>query len=396
MESIEQQFQGTADFGTTTTVTIARTGDLINRIWLEITLPDLSAYTITSVGGGSVSNVAYVNDIGHVLLNTVTFQIGGQKIDRHYSEWYDIWHNLTESDEKRQGLNQMIGHYDNYNVQSPTTSSSLQQKYYIPLLFYFNREVSNSLPLVALQYHEIQLNITFRTWNECVKSYPGAILTMLDGNHNAPSFVKAQIYVDYVYLDTDERRRFAQTPHEYLVESIQWTGDQNVLASQSTVKIDLNFSQPVKELIWVYQSSQDYAIVSNSGNNIMSYSIPNANAALVSNDVFTSAQLFFNGHERFAARDGSYFRLVQPYQHHTRVPTKNIYVYSFALHPEEFQPSGSANYSRLDTSQLALTMNPLLAPTSSSSGYSGRIKIYAYSYNILRIASGMGSLSFAS
>lgn len=152
MESIEQQFQGTADFGTTTTVTVARTGDLINRIWLEITLPDLSAYTITSVGGGSVSNVAYVNDIGHVLLNTVTFQIGGQKIDRHYSEWYDIWHNLTESDEKRQGLNQMIGHYDNYNVQSPTTSSSLQQKYYIPLLFYFNREVSNSLPLVALIY----------------------------------------------------------------------------------------------------------------------------------------------------------------------------------------------------------------------------------------------------
>ena len=396
MESIEQQFQGTADFGTTTTVTVARTGDLINRIWLEITLPDLSTYTITSVGGGSVSNVAYVNDIGHVLLNTVTFQIGGQKIDRHYSEWYDIWHNLTESDEKRQGLNQMIGHYDNYNVQSPTTSSSLQQKYYIPLLFYFNREVSNSLPLVALQYHEIQLNITFRTWNECVKSYPGAILTMLDANHNAPSFVKAQIYVDYVYLDTDERRRFAQTPHEYLVESIQWTGDQNVLASQSTVKIDLNFSQPVKELIWVYQSSQDYAIVSNSGNNILSYSIPNANAALVSNDVFTSAQLFFNGHERFAARDGSYFRLVQPYQHHTRVPTKNIYVYSFALHPEEFQPSGSANYSRLDTSQLALTMNPLLAPTQSSSGYSGRIKIYAYSYNILRIASGMGSVSFAS
>lgn len=219
---------------------------------------------------------------------------------------------------------------------------------------------------------------------------------MLDANHNSPSFVKAQIYVDYVYLDTDERRRFAQTPHEYLVESIQWTGDQNVLASQSTVKIDLNFSQPVKELIWVYQASQDYAIVSNSGNNILSYSIPNANAALVSNDVFTSAQLFFNGHERFAARDGSYFRLIQPYQHHTRIPTKNIYVYSFSLHPEEFQPSGSANYSRLDTSQLALTMNPLLAPTSSSSGFSGRIKIYAYSYNILRIASGMGSVSFAS
>jgi Major capsid protein N-terminus/Large eukaryotic DNA virus major capsid protein len=391
MESVSQQFQSTASFGKQTTVTIARTGDLINRVWLEITLPALSTFIhMLGVNGATPTNLAYVNDIGHVLFNSVTLEIGGAKIDRHYGEFMDIWHNLTEPQEKLAGLNEMIGHYDDYDNTDVTKSNALQKTYYIPLLFFFNRDTSNSLPLIALSYHEVKLNFDFRTWQECIKSSGGALLSLLDINQNSPEFVNALIYVDYIYIDSDERRRFAATPHEYLIDTIQHTGDENILATQSQVKINLNYSNPVKELIWIWQAQQDYAISSNTGNNIMKYSMPSSPTS----DPFSSVQLYLNGHERFSPRSGAYFRLIQSYQHHTRTPSKPIYVYSFSLSPEESQPSGTANFSRFDTASLNFTMNPALAPTVGSSGYNGRVKIYATSFNVLRILSGMASLTF--
>lgn len=393
VESVEQTFQSTASFGTKSTVTIARTGDLINRVWLQITLPDLSNFTALQTGGTSApTNVKYVNDIGHVLLSSVTLEIGGQKIDRHYAEWMDLWHNLTEKEEKRKGFSEMIGHFDNYDNTSSTNSSGAQKTYFIPLLFFFNRDVSNSLPLISLAYHEVKLNIEFRNYQECIKSSTAAVLSLLDVNHMSPQFVNAQVFVDYIYLDTDERRRFASTPHEYLIDVVQFLGDENILATQRNVKFNMNFSNPVKELVWIFQAQQDYAIVSNSGNNILSYAIPGAQTT----DVFDSTEIFFNGHSRFAPRTGQYFRLIQPYQCHTRVPDKNIYVYSFSLQPEDSQPSGSANFSRFDSSQISFAMNAALGPGAlTPSGINGRVKIYASSINILRISSGMCALQFS-
>jgi hypothetical protein len=182
--------------------------------------------------------------------------------------------------------------------------------------------------------------------------------TLLDNVGNMRS---ASLYVDYIYLDTDERRRFAQVSHEYLIEQLQFTGDES-----GSNKIKLNFNHPVKELIWVEKNN-------NAG--IGRYTT-----------TYESAKLQLNGHERFSVRKPAYFQYVQPYQHHNRVPTEQgINVYSFALKPEEHQPSGTCNMSRIDNATLNLDR---VSKTST-------IKVFAVNYNVLRVMSGMGGLAYS-
>ena len=166
------------------------------------------------------------------------------------------------------------------------------------------------------------------------------------------------LWVDYVYLDTDERRRFAQVSHEYLIEQLQFTGDESKFAN-----VRLNYNHPVKELVWVGTTATRGTY---SGN-------------------LSNAKLQLNGHDRFAQRDGSYFNLVQPYQHHSNIPSGNVYVYSFALKPEEHQPSGTCNFSRIDNATLNMTWssNPTV------------LKVFATNYNVLRVMSGMGGLAYS-
>jgi hypothetical protein len=191
----------------------------------------------------------------------------------------------------------------------------------------------------------------------------------------------ASLYVDYVYLDTDERRRFAQVSHEMLIEQLQFTGDESVTAGQSN-KIRLNFNHPVKELVWVIKQGDTPF---NYGADDDDYEL-DLKDDVVETESVSRAKLLLNGHDRFSERDGSYFRMVQPYQHHTRVPNKNIYCYSFAMKPEEHQPSGTCNFSRIDNATLSLK-------TSATSGTT--CKVFATSYNVLRIMSGMGGLAYS-
>ena len=353
IESIEQTFNGSVDFGRKVSCTVSRNGDLIHKVYLQVDLPAVSTSTFQ-----------WVDNIGHVLIDEVSIEIGAQTIDKHYGEWMTIWNELTQSAEKADGYNEMIG-----NVSSMTQSGSLgtpAKTLYIPLQFWFCRNPGLALPLIALQYHEVKFNLSFRPLAQCYTD---------DLNQAASvSLSNASLYIDYIYLDTDERRQFAQVQHEYLVEQLQFTGSESF--TSSAVKSKLALNHPCKELVWVLHSgdnedANDWSNFSNGGD-----------------ETIVNAKLQLNGHDRFSTRNAGYFSMVQPYQHHTRIPTaKGIYVYSFALNPEQHQPSGTVNMSRIDNATL------IMSTTTSTDPF--KLRVYAVNYNVLRIMAGMGGLAYS-
>jgi hypothetical protein len=354
MESIEQSFNGTAKPGSRVTCTISRNGDLVTNMWLEVDMG---------------SDDGFVNSVGHALIEYVELEIGGQRIDKHYGEWLEIWSELTLPEEKRQGFKEMIGRRD-----SDTPTPMQNQKLYIPLQFFFCRNPGLALPLIALQYHEVKLNIKFREGSE------------LKTTGSLPEFDSVKLYVDYVYLDTEERQRFAQMSHEYLIEQLQHTGAESTKSDQ----VRLNFNHPVKELVWAIRPNGGKVLQFGPNSDLIFSGDGATNEfATATNDRFVTAKLQLNGHDRFTERDAAYFRLVQPFQHHTRVPNKYIYCYSFALNPEAHQPSGTCNFSRLDN----VTLN--LSGMSGKHTTAGELLVYAVSNNILRITSGMGGLAYS-
>ena len=325
IESIQQTFNGSAEQGKRVTCQISRNGDLVHKLYV--------VFTKGSFEGDSRD-----------LIEKVEIEIGGQLIDRQYGHWMKIWNELTLPAGKKVGYEKM--------------TKSATNKLYLPLEFWFCRNVGLALPLIALQYHEVKINIEFAP---------------LTGN----SFTDAELWADYIFLDTDERRRFAQLSHEYLIEQVQFTGSESVGNGDSSKSIKLSFNHPVKELIWQRNNART--------NEDQPYNTTG------------KAKLMLNGNDRFAERDDMYFTHVQPYQHHTNIPdsSKYINVYSFALKPEEHQPSGTLNMSRIDTAQLKLDWGTGANNQVAATDTTGEIKIYAHSYNVLRILSGMGGLAYS-
>ena len=479
MEAIEQTFNGQADFGRKVTCTISRNGDLIHRVYLQVVLP---AVTCTENSSSCSKCFRWANYIGHVLIRSVEVEIGGQRIDKHYGDWLNIWNELTQEPGKQAGYDNMVG---NTVALTGTGHSSVETTtLYVPLQFWFCRNPGLALPLIALQYHEVKINLEFRPKEETFVT--SASVIECNSNDSScqvcvPSLQQATLFVDYIYLDTDERRRFAQVSHEYLIEQLQFTGDESV--TSTNVKVKLNFNHPCKELIWVVQRDDVVNTVNNtranqwnnytddfdtdtnwdstgavtaellytnveSGWSSMSFPSVNANDATTpevnalefpggfgpgpTGDIaptnfgaLTStaqgqdhaglgplnagrnpvmrAKLQLNGHDRFQERLGSYFNLVQPYQHHTNVPATGINVYSFALRPEEHQPSGTCNMSRIDNATLQLQLTPKSVgqgvsgdvSNRTTNGSSGKLRVYATNYNVLRIMSGMGGLAYS-
>ncbi|AGE49404.1 major capsid protein VP54 [Acanthocystis turfacea Chlorella virus Can0610SP] len=337
------------------------------------------------------ANLRYVNGIGLALFNSVELQLGGQRIDKHYSEWWDIWSELTETAEHLQGYNTMVGRYDpTYYDQNYDITQSRGGTYYVPLKFCYNTNPGQYLPLVALSYHDVKLNFDINNYLNCIRcNYPVTSLTSQVGS-NPLAITNFKLYCDYVFLDAPERIRMSEIQHEYLVTQLQWQGTEPVTAPSdpngtTNRKITLNFNHPVKCIIIVYQAASSVAQGDAvDGNDIFNYQIPGDTGA----EIIESMTLLINGSERFSARDGAYFRLVQPYQHSVRVPSKSVYMYSFALEDiDSKQPCGSANFTRYDSAQLQMVLNSSLP--------SGQFQIFAPNYNILRVASGMGGLAFA-
>ena len=454
MESIEQTFNGVGNFGKRVQCTISRNGDLITRVYVQVTLPAIDQ---TVVGSNVFSWVPY---LGQYMINNVYVEIGGQQIDKHYGEWLHVWNELTlptgktlaylnmvngyggaalgplgacspcttEIDAKDAStlacLNPMLANFGDdcalsadtvvHGFESSGAGGSGQavvqgcipeQTLYIPLEFWFNRHTGLALPLIALQYHEVKINVEFENLQYLVNLAAGesstVSLTQALSNVANQGLVACSLYVDYIYLDTEERRRFAQVAHEYLIEQLQFTGTESVTSTSN--KIQLSFNHPCKELIWVVQNPS-YLDCNSKTNAPWRYT----DAKLGNPTAVAKIQL--NGQDRFTEREGSYFNFVQPYQHHTSTPATGINVYSFALKPEDLQPSGSCNFSRIDNAVLNLTLTPATfqtninafnSPTDVQTGVSSfkqssaNVNVYATNYNVLRIMSGMGGLAYS-
>jgi hypothetical protein len=425
MEAIENPFNGAPNFGKQVTCTIQRNGDLIYRMYLQATLPSVSLLA----SDGSGAQFRWLNWVGHHLIDYVELQIGGQRIDKHYGQWLHIWNELTQEPGKQAGYAKMVGNTpqltnllvqggeacDNYcaggepNTSNEVLNCSPEYTLYIPLQFWFCRNPGLALPLIALQYHEVRINLQFNDLQNLMWSYApqgGSSTSVIQTRVGNAGLVAASLYVDYIYLDTDERRKFAQVSHEYLIEVLQFTGGESITSSSN--KLKLNFNHPCKELVWVVQrdsySSCDANVINPwKGQQPFNFSDWWDRSALESgysitrvegmagNNPCITALIQLNGHDRFQVREGRYFNEVQPYQHHTNVPSVGINVYSFALQPEQHQPSGTCNLSRIDNTTLLLTVsNNAVGVATSSTVY-----VYATNYNVLRVMSGMGGLAYS-
>jgi len=405
IEAIEQTFNGSSSFGSRVTCQVTRNGDLISRVYFTGTISNTNTKGVASAQNAPVALVPY---FGLKLLKTIELEIGGQRIDKHYSEWLYIWNELSLPVGKREGYKLMVG-ADKYN-RSIILNAGNSYSVYVPLEFWFCRNVGLALPLIALQYHEVKINIEFETATNMVDTgfnlsdratslydVTGIAITdgtfdnsKLTGTSTKISLDTASLWVDYIFLDTDERRRFAQLSHEYLIEQLQFTGADTVTGNttNSMKAIRMNFNHPCKELVWVVKPDKATSadlVAAPYWNNFTDRNTDNQ--YILGRNPITQAKIQLNGNDRFAERKGSYFSLVQPYQHHEFTPSlfnNGINVYSFAIKPEDHQPSGTLNMSRIDTAVLSV-----------SSSVSGTIYIYTVNYNVLRILSGMGGLAYS-
>ena len=539
MEPIEQTFSGNAGFNKKVSAHVTRNGDLITKMYLRVEIPEVCVNRDLSEEERKCIQFAWVRRLGHALIDSVELEIGGSRIDKQYGNWFTIWYELTHETGHEDGYAKMIGDVPELvELSNPDEGGRIKDRYtlYVPLQFWFCRNNGLALPLIALQYHEVRVHFEFRHINElCVHSSnfnPKAEISDIDN---------ASLLVDYIYLDTEERRRFAQVSHEYLVEQLQTNGEEAV--TSNSFKGRLNFNHPSKALYWAMRQGQyrnnkkfmayepfDWdkalktaaekliigqydmdsktsALISNSdescedvineqvfvvnkktgkldcsgdmkcvnkkelsdgyvtynnggslvdlqdkvSGNIVVYeeddqlfvhhvnivkneltiadlsvcvdkfstngNVDNRNEWVKKLDVcvwqhdnyglyidgtgnpVNEAKLQLNGHDRFDRLDGNYFNYVQPYQHFKNTPSDGINVYSFALKPAEHQPSGAANFSRIDTTELFLVFQQLnskgkdvfrdfLDPET-------KLEVFTVNYNVLRIMSGMGGLAYS-
>jgi hypothetical protein len=371
IESVEQTFTQKPQFGKKTIITISKIGDLLQNMYALITLPALT----------DPSNYYYYG-VGNLVIKKIDLLIAGTVIDTHYADWLNIWGELTNCDEKAVAYDKMV--YNYFNITGVSSSFTC----YVPLQFWFNRNPGLALPLIAIQGNEIQLAFEFEEWSNLYKNA---------GATQAAGDLDCRIFGDFVFLETEERRKIAQSTHEYLIDQVQY--NEFLVASGSTFyNAKLKFNLPVKELIWVHSPT----ILSNYGGFDYSYN----GGTILDSHTFTSGKLVINGSDRMSERYADYFYLVQNFQRHTRVPrtdfvhttynnifTKQngqyrnyIYTYSFSLDPEIHQPSGVCNFSRIKSSELQLKYNNT---SYTDFAYSRMLKVFAVNKNILKIGGGV-------
>jgi len=531
MQSIEQVFSGTTNFGGFMQSTIARNGDLMYRTYLVVTLPEINCcWNGISPNGVDANFARWLDYPGENLIDYIDLDIGGQRIDRQYGEWMHIWNQLSMTSDKREGYLKMIGHtteltyltmgqaYEDVDCSNGPCNTCAykcnlpESTLFIPLQFWYCKNPGLALPLIALQYHEVKIKVQLKDL-DCVL---WAVDSLNDGSGNVDlgngqcgfsqkaqgrggqgqgaynkSLVCCSLYVDYIFLDRDERRYMAQKPHEYLIEQIQMNCNQST--TMLCNKVSLEFNHPCKEIFFTAQQEyfldcckqfesceplykalgvQTYnytdcldamprahhafhadnpmgsttaygqrtifnGLFRNPGamsdsiaggaqvwdntiyadgwqNNTgeqQSWAPLSAEVGSLVSDAgaivlgetargmhcwgrnpFKKVELQFNGIERFSAREGDWFSLVQPFQYHTSMPDQGINLYSFSLRPEEHQPSGTCNFSRLDSVTLVLALTDKMFTAFNNTAI---LKAWATNYNVLRVMSGMGGLAYS-
>ena len=377
IESIQQMFHGDANFGNTVYCDIDPNADLVHQTFLNIRLPNLN----TEPQNNPDYTVSWVNGIGHAIIRHIDIEIGGQIIDRHFGQWLEIWSELTLTTEKEYAYNLMVGKELNFNTDSQPGPLNL----YVPLQFWFNRYIGMALPLIALQYSKVRIVVAFRQFDELWISSNG-LPPGLGGKDSSivqgKNIIETSLWVDYIFLENEERRKFASCSLEYLIEQLQVN---TIGVDQKDVIIPMTFNHPIKEIIWVLQTDKIYQLGANKSYEYFDFS----NGELIPGDTIDSATIRMEGQERFRKREPFVFRVLQPYQYHTRVPRNFIYLYSFCFQPEIHQPTGTCNFSRLDNASLELTLNECVIQKNT------QLNIYATNYNVLRIDAGISGLLYA-
>jgi hypothetical protein len=464
IESQQMYFDGSPNFGQKLTCLVPRNGDLLGPIFLKVTLPQL--YLSNTYIPGSTTQlqpVGYVNSPGHTLIQEISIQVGEQEIDKQTGQWMEIWTSLSTDASKQAGFRQMIAQQPGYPLldyqnncldlsgSNPTLPNYIfsrqagnlnvdisgvrvsgsqvspnpaagpyPQAYdepimgpvtlYIPLQFWFNKNPGLYLPLLAMQYHPVRINITlaplqnmFYTKKLYTTEAPGSTASCNAGLSVQPAQLGVELWGDYVYLDVPERRRFVSSTLEYLIEQVQYTPPLAIPANSRNATLSINFNHPIKEFIWVLQRNvmvnrHEYFNWSSLG----AYEIQMAHVNGLSSppartDLMVDAKFQLDGQDRFDARDPVFFRLVQPYQRHTSVPSdRYIYVYSFALRPEDMQPSGSLNASRINNLVLQLGLASQSTNYCTSALFGDMTAyVYATNYNVFRVIDGYAGLLFS-
>ena len=375
IESIPIELDGTLNFGQRISCLIPRKAELLSSMFLEVDLPP-----IPSVGE---INYFWANDIGHAMIRDVIIEIGEKEIDKQTGEWMQIWGELTTPAGLRDGYNEMIGHF---NVYPPSPAeAALGLKLQIPLRFWFCNNVGLALPLIALQAHPVRIIFHLRPFTDLWWANTG--LPCTPPNHVQPT--RIQLFGDYIFLDKGDRELFATREHEYLIEQLQIVPPQTVPAGVTNARVPLILNHCCKEFVWVVQQTRmqrnhewfnfSNALESGTGEPL-----------IVPDDLLESAILRLDGYDRFHRRGARYFRIVQPYQRHTNVPDRYIYLYSFSLRPEAEQPSGTINASKIDDITWHLQFNP------NELDEERMVSFFATNYNVLRIQGGLGGLAFIS
>jgi hypothetical protein len=422
MEHISQEFTVIPSYSTTSVTTsivkIDRDGDLINDIYLVYDLPDIYST--------SYENFRWIKNIGQNIINKAEFLIGGQLIDRVYSQWLNIWNELTLTYPKRIHYDHMIGNHTNdhtiYNGEYSTNinPSVKRQRLYIPLDFWFTRDSGLAVPLIALQYIEAEVRIEFNPLNTLFTMGPNnespttffdnndiqgfdestIFWKFVNGTNSNDQIWNQRAYIDikYTFLDTDERLKFSQSTHEYLITQTQYRVYDGIINSTNT--LDIILQNPTIELVWVLQRTDvhihnDWNNYSSSLDGSLIYetsSLNIDNKSIFDNgrNIMYQATLLFNGNTRFETKDHTFFEHVQPYKYHNGSSNEGINMFSFSLNPENQQPSGSCNMSVINKIELQLQTKDAVAKP-----YHYNLYLYARTYNVLRIMSGLGSLVFA-
>lgn len=398
MEWVQQKAINTnGKFGQRMELVIERVGDLLGYTHIEVSVPALMQVQPGLDASGNPENSTYVgfcDSFMCAIVASVTFEIGGQQIDKHYGDWLNIWGELSINESLQRGYREMIGKFigseESLRNNAKPYGCKKNYRFRLPLQFWFCRNPGSYLPLIALQYHEVRMIFDLRAPNQLIRSDVN-IQNPLAADGQPWNANDVQVWSNYIYLDTDERRKFAQLNHEILVEQLQFNTPIGIPDRVEHFNTELEFNHPLKEVVWVIPSE---AICGNSltGNDYFNYTgIYDPDADLPPTlDTFSKAKLILNGHDRFDAKGGEYFRLAQPFEHHTRIPQSYIYVYSFGLRPEEIQPSGTCNASRIDSFVLNVSFDEDCCLATNR-----QIRLYATNYNILRIMSGMGGLAFS-
>jgi hypothetical protein len=354
MEQMEQTLTGKPDFSGRITSLVARNGDLLHKGFVKLDLPELATTTGT---------VAWTNDIGHVILEEMSVDIGGATIDRITSQWLTVNADLTLPKEKEEAYQIMIGQTKALTFPKATIPAATL---YVPLIFWFNKHVGTSLPLISLMYHDVKLNFQLRNVWDCIIFQGGATRATLG---STPSLRNVSLYLEYIFLDSAERRMFSQLSHEYLIEQVQYQGSET--ATGGSVKVKLSFSHPSKYIVWVVQPTENLA-----ANRHVDFSYKPTADGYDGSEPMRDAKIQLNATDRTTTLPAGYWNLVQPFYYFKSQPRAGTYVYSWALKPLEHQPSGSINMSRIEGVNIVMTLN-------TATGESVTISPYCVNYNVL-------------